>query len=129
MNYTLGMFKLNNLSSVLMHYGNYDKIQRQIKLAKANFKKLNKVLKDWEITLETKQRLLSRHIMSTLLYVSECWTSSSTLFWGGICFFIYVTFCFSHSELLGLTDNYDCSQRQAHVNKSWSIILNIHKIH
>ena len=43
-------------------------------MAKDTFQKLEKVLRNHKLAMETKRRVLDAYVMSILMYGSECWT-------------------------------------------------------
>ena len=49
-------------------------IKRRIAMAKNAFSKMNTILKNRNITMDTKLRALKSYVWSILLYGCECWT-------------------------------------------------------
>ena len=58
---------------------NVTEIKRRIGIVKDTFKKLEKVLKNCKLPMDTKKRVLDCYVNSILLYGSECWTISTTI--------------------------------------------------
>ena len=68
------------MGSIIREDGRCDsEIRRRIGIAKNAFQKLEKVLKDRRMTVETKGRALDCYVNSILLYGSECWTVSTQM--------------------------------------------------
>ena len=76
---TKQMEKFNYLGSYTTENGKYDiKIKRHIEIAKDTFKKLEKVLKNCKLPMDTK-RVLDCYINLILLYGSEYWAISTII--------------------------------------------------
>src|ERR1700730_10133936 len=68
------------LGSVITTSGKCDpEIKRRIALAKDEFQRLEHILRNRKISMETKQRVLECYIISTLTYECECWTISAQM--------------------------------------------------
>ena len=69
--------KFNYRGSVITSDGRYDtENKKRIGMAKDTFQKLEKILRNHKLAMETKKRVLDAHVMSILMYGSECWTIS-----------------------------------------------------
>src|SRR3984893_15745544 len=68
------------LGSVITKSGKWDpEIKRRIALAKDAFQRLEHILRNRKISMETKKRVLECYVISTLIYGCECWTISAQM--------------------------------------------------
>ena len=68
------------LGSVITTSGKCDpEIKRRIALAKDAFQRLEHILRNRKISMETKKRVLECYVISTLTYGCECWTISAQM--------------------------------------------------
>ena len=68
------------LGSVITTSGKCDpEIKRRIALAKDEFQRLEHILRNRKISMETKKRVLECYVISTLTYGCECWTISAQM--------------------------------------------------
>ena len=72
--------KFSYLGSLITSDGKTDSdIKKKIGMSKAIFEKMGKILKNRQISLKTKLRVLDCYIVPTLTYGSECWTISKSM--------------------------------------------------
>lgn len=68
------------LGSVITENGKCDpEIRRRIALAKDAFQKLEHILRNRKLSMETKKRVLDCYVISILTYGCECWTISAQM--------------------------------------------------
>ena len=68
------------LGSAITTSGKCDpEIKRRIALAKDAFQRLEHILRNRKISMETKKRVLECYVISTLTYGCECWTISAQM--------------------------------------------------
>ena len=68
------------LGSVITKSGKWDpEIKRRIALAKDAFQRLEHILRNRKISMETKKRVLACYVISMLPYGCECWTISAQM--------------------------------------------------
>jgi hypothetical protein len=72
--------RFNYLRSTITSDGRCDEeIKKRIALSKQAFQKMNPILKNRTISINTKARVLKCYVWSVLLYGSECWTISKEI--------------------------------------------------
>ena len=71
--------KFSYLGSLITSDGRSDSDIERIGMSKAIFEKMGKILKNRQLSMKTKLRVLDCYIFSTLTYGSECWTISQTM--------------------------------------------------
>lgn len=72
--------RFNYLGSIITSDGRCDEdIKKRIALSKQAFQKMNPILKNRTISINTKTRVLKCYVWSILLYGSECWTISKEM--------------------------------------------------
>ena len=72
--------KFNYLGSIQTEDRKCDtKIKRRIGMAKGAFQKLEKMLKDRRMSMDTKNRVVNCYVISILTYGCDCWMSSNQM--------------------------------------------------
>ena len=72
--------KFKYLGSTITSDGRNDaEIKIRIGMAKDAFQKMEKVIKNKNITIETRNRILQCYVIPILTYDSECWTISPNM--------------------------------------------------
>ena len=71
--------KFSYLGSLITSDGKCDSEMKKIGLSKSMFEKMKKILRNRQLSMKTRLKVLHCYIFSTLTYGSECWTMSKTM--------------------------------------------------
>ena len=72
--------KFSYLGSLITSDGKCDsEIKKKIGLSKSMFEKMKKILRNRQLSMKTRLKVLHCYVFSTLTYGSECWTMSKTM--------------------------------------------------